>query len=187
MSGRRHHFDSTNSSACDYNHSRDNNITAYTGLALFGSLALVSAVCLGTTCYMMLRTQQSLRMRRAFFLCMFFGSLLDLPRYVFIASSDEYQRSKSHWARACYSCHLISSCIFFVSFSLVVCMWTGVFQQFSFRLLRPKQLALVNAIFTCFAVATSDDGANQTRLPPRRGCLAPCPARAGGWRLLPLG
>ena len=132
----------------------DDGMTAVFGLALFSSLTLVSAACIWATVGVLLREHRRRQLRLAFFVCMCISSLLDLPRYVFLAATIDYEDNLSKWLRICYSCHIAASCVFFCSFSLVVRIWSRVFEQFAFRLLRPRELGVANALFSGLALAT---------------------------------
>ena len=142
---------SANGTDADYDRSEDDTITAAFGLTLHGFLALVSAWCLLSE----ISFGKSRLTRIKFFLCMLFCALFDLPRYVYYAAVvSEYEKDTGIELKVCYSCHLMASLLFFMSFSLVVCLWTRLFEHFSSRLLRPRELAVANAIFGALAVAT---------------------------------
>lgn len=137
-----------------------NVATGITGSILNGILLTLTTINLGMA---IPQVRIAGWTRFLFFLCIWLTAAFDLPRYVVLASGVEYAASTSTSMKVGYSLHLVSSCFFFMSFSLIIRIWNKIMSGIELVLLGSLALITMNTLLAglaiiCIIALTSFDG-----------------------------
>ncbi|KAL1530319.1 hypothetical protein AB1Y20_001228 [Prymnesium parvum] len=124
--------------------------TGITGVLLNAVLIVCTTICLHQHAQ---RRNTTGWTRPLFFLCIWLTAAFDTPRYAVLTSGVEYAPSRSETQKIGYALHLVSSCFFFASFTLIIRLWNQVFSGFELRFLGAHALCAFNVALLIFTVA----------------------------------
>jgi lipid-A-disaccharide synthase-like uncharacterized protein len=120
----------------------ETRIVGCIGLFIFSILSLISLIGLCRSPRVLLT--------RLFFISSFLTSSLDLPRYILMIITSEYNST------AAYACHISSNYFFFLSLTLVCIVWAHLLQfgVYTSMIYRGYGVITTNAILALISIVT---------------------------------